>query len=73
MPIFSVLCRVDAYADYVADVDAESAEAAATLARERHDDYKWVHDQTLEFDARYYVALDDEQTPIEATRTGDYI
>lgn len=73
MPTFTVLCRIDAYADYVAEVEAESGEEAARLAEENHGDYKWEHGQTLEFDARYYAALDDEGLQIDATRTGDYI
>jgi hypothetical protein len=73
MPTFNVLCRIDAYADYVAEVEADDAEEAAELARENHGDYKWEHDQTAEFDARYYVALDEDGEQIEATRTGDRI
>lgn len=67
---FTVLCRIDAYADYVAEVEADSAEEAAQLAREKHGDYKWEHDQTAEFDARLYVALDAEE--IERTQVGDF-
>ena len=73
MPTFTVLCRIDAYADYVAEVEAVDAEEAAELARYNHDDYKWRYDQTAEFDDRYYVTLDEQQEPIEATRVGDYI
>jgi hypothetical protein len=71
MPTFTVLCRIDAYADYVAEVEAESAEDAAALAREKHGDYKWEHDQTAEFDARFYVTLDADGDEIEATHVGD--
>ena len=73
MTTFTVLCRIDAYADYVAEVEADDAEEAAELARENHGDYKWEYDQTAEFDDRYYVTLDAQQEPIEATRVGDYI
>jgi hypothetical protein len=73
MPTFTVLCRIDAYADYVAEVEADSAEEAAELARENHEDYKWEYDQTAEFDDRYYATLNAEGEPIEATRVGDYI
>ena len=73
MPTFTVLCRIDAYADYVAKVEADDAAEAAELARDNHGDYKWEHDQTLEFDDRYYVALDEDGEQIEKTRTGDYI
>jgi hypothetical protein len=71
MPTFTVLCRIDAYPDYVAEVEADNAEHAAELAKENHGDYKWEHDQTVEFDARYYVTLDDDNAQIEASRTGD--
>jgi len=71
MPTFTVLCRIDAYADYVAEVEADSAAEAAELARDRHEDYRWAHDQTAEFDDRFYVTLDAEGDEIEATRVGD--
>jgi hypothetical protein len=73
MPTFTVLCRIDAYADYVAEVEADSAEQAAELARESHEDYKWEYDQTAEFDDRFYVTLNADGDEIEATRVGDYI
>ncbi len=46
MPTFTVLCRIDAYADYLAEVEADSAEEAALLAEENHGDYNWEHAQT---------------------------
>jgi hypothetical protein len=70
---FTVLCRIDAYADYVATVEADDAEEAAELARENHGDYKWEHEQTAEFDDRFYVTLDGDGDEIEATRVGDFI
>jgi hypothetical protein len=71
MPRFDVLCRIDAYADYVAVVEAESPEEAAEQARYNHDDYEWQHNQTQEFDARVYVTLDAEGNEIEATEVRD--
>ena len=71
MPTFTVLCRIDAYADYVAEVEAEDAAEAAELAREDHSGYKWEHDQTAEFDARFYVTLDADGDEIDATHVGD--
>ena len=71
MPTFTVLCRIDAYADYVAEVEADSAAQAAELAREKHGDYKWEHDQTAEFDDRFYVTLDADGDEIETTHVGD--
>ena len=68
---FTVLCRIDAWADYVAEVDAETADEAAELARENHSDYEWSHSYTQEFDARRYVTLDVGGNEIESTEIGD--
>jgi len=68
---FEVLCRVDAYADYVAVVEAETAEEAAELAYDDHGTLKWEHGGTCEFDARLYVALDADGGEIEGTEVGD--
>ena len=72
MPTFTVLCRIDAYADYVAEVEADNAAEAAELARENHGDYKWEYDQTAEFDDRLYVTLNDDGDEIEGTLVGDF-
>ena len=69
MPKFTVLCRIDAYADYVAEVEADSAEEAALLAEANHGKYEWEHEQTAEFDARFYITLDAEGREIESTST----
>ncbi len=68
---FEVLCRVDAYADYVAVVDAETPEEAAEFAREDPSAFKWEHRGTVEFDDCLYVALDTNGCEIEGTETGD--
>jgi len=72
MPTFTVLCRIDAYADYVAQVEAASADEAARLAEANHGDYEWEHEQTAEFDARLYVTLDAGGCEIESTTIGDF-
>jgi hypothetical protein len=72
VPTFTVLCRIDAYADYVAEVEADNAAEAAELARENHGDYKWEYDQTAEFDDRLYVTLNDDGDEIEGTLVGDF-
>jgi hypothetical protein len=59
MPTFNVLCRIDAYADYVARVEADTAEEAAELAQDNHSD-------------RLYVTLDAEGNELEATQVGDF-
>jgi hypothetical protein len=72
MKRFDVLCRIDAYADYVATVEAESPEQAAELARDDHGDYRWEYHQTAEFDDRLYVTLDPAGCEIERTMVGDF-
>ena len=69
---FEVLCRIDAFADYVAEVEAEDAEEAALLANDNHGDYKWERRFTQEFEARLYVTLDDAGNEIEETQVGDF-
>ena len=64
---YKVLCRIDAYADYVTVVMAESPQDAAELARENHPDYVWEHEHTAEFDACLYVTLDKNGHEIEGT------
>ncbi|HEY5105247.1 MAG TPA: hypothetical protein VII73_00600 [Caulobacteraceae bacterium] len=70
MAKFVVLCRVDAYFDYTAEVEADSAEDAAWLAREDSVQYKWKELGPVEFDARGYVALDSEGDEIDSSRCG---
>jgi len=72
MPVFNVLCRIDAFADYVAEVEADNAEDAAELASESHNDYTWVHQGTAEFDDRTYITLDANGDEIESTQCGDF-
>jgi hypothetical protein len=72
MPKFTVLCRIDAFADYVAEVEADDAEEAALLADDDHGRYKWKHAGTHEFDARLYVTLDENGDEIEETQVGDF-
>jgi hypothetical protein len=68
---FEVLCRIDAYADYITVVEAVSAEEAAELAREDPSAFNWEHRGTAEFDACLYVTLDRDGWEIEGTETGD--
>jgi hypothetical protein len=69
---FEVLCRIDAFADYAAEVEAADADEAVAMARGNHEDYKWEHRFTQEFDARLYVALDEAGNEIEETELGDF-
>lgn len=70
MPKFIVLCRVDAYVDYRAEIQADDAEEAALVARENSSDYQWEEDGPVEFDACGYVTLDKKGNEIEHTRCG---
>lgn len=72
MPKFQVLCRIDAWANYVAKVEADSAEEAARLAKDSHGDYRWEEDGVSEFDARVYHTLDDQGFEIDHTKVGDF-
>lgn len=70
MPLFTVLSRVDAYVDYIAEVEADSPEAAADLAYDGDPSVQWEKAGVVEFDARHVVALDDEGEEIESTARG---
>lgn len=72
MPSFNILCRVDAYVDYVAEVEADDAQEATITARQNAADYEWVKQGDQEFDARFYVALTPGGDEIESTQVGDF-
>ena len=59
--------------DYVAEVEAESAEEAAHLAsNDLASHYKWRSQGTQEFDARLYITLDENGDEIDGTQAGDF-
>ena len=70
MPKFTVLSRVDAYVDYVAEVEADDADAAAMFAYYDGTGLTWEPCGTVEFDARRVVTLDENGDEIEETRCG---
>jgi hypothetical protein len=70
MPVFTILSRVDAYVDYLAEVEADSAEDAVELACDADPAVKWEERGVVEFDARRVVALDDDGEEIESTTRG---
>jgi hypothetical protein len=72
MPKCTVLCRVDAFVDYTAEVEADTAEEAAYLAQEDSGSLEWTNVGETEFDARVYVALDANGVEIESTQCGDF-
>jgi hypothetical protein len=71
MPKFQVLCRVDAFVDYVAEVEADDAEEAAWIAS-RRTFLNWEEQGAVEFDDRVYFTLDENGEPIESTKCGDF-
>ena len=70
MPKFKVLRRQDAYVDYVAEVEADTAEEAADLASSSPWDFQWEEQGVVEFDAGLFVALDADGNEIEGTEAG---
>lgn len=72
MAKFTVLSRVDAFVDYVAEVEAETAQEAVDLAYGGSVQVAWAERGTVEFDACHFVALDARGEEIEATARGDF-
>ncbi len=72
MPKFTVLSRKDAFVDYLAEVEAETPEAAVDLAYGGGPGITWEPYGTVEFDARRVVALDDDGEEIESTARGKF-
>ena len=70
MPKFVVRCRVDAYVDYRAEVEADTAKDAAELAYDTPEDYQWEEEGPCEFDARGYITLDNAGYEIDGTEVG---
>ncbi len=72
MAKFKVLRRVDAFVDYVAEVEASSAEEAAQRAEDNEERYDWEKVDVQHFDARLFVTLDQDGNELEHTQTGDF-
>jgi hypothetical protein len=72
MPTFQVLRRVDAFVDYVADVEAATADQAAAMADADETRFKWKRVSIAQFDARLFVALDENGDELESTQRGDF-
>lgn len=72
MAKFDVLCRVDAFIDYVAHVEANSAVEASAIAAENLDRLSWRRRGEAEFDARAFFALDAEGNEIPESQCGDF-
>jgi hypothetical protein len=72
MPKFKVLRRVDAFVDYVAEIEADSADEAAAKADADERRFKWQREGVHHFDARLFVTLDHGGNEIESTQRGDF-
>ena len=72
MAKFQVLRRVDAFVDYIAEVEADSPEEAARKANDDEEPFDWQERGVVQFDARTFVTLDDEGSEIESTQCGDF-
>jgi len=70
MPKYEVLCRRDAFVDYVAEIEADTPEEASKLANSPFSDLEWEERGIVEFDAALFVTLDADGNEIEGTETG---
>lgn len=70
MPVFTVPSRVDAYVDYVVEIEADTAEEAVDIAYDGGPGVVWSEQGVCEFDARHVVALDDDGEEVKSTARG---
>ena len=66
MPKFQIMKRVDAFQNYAATIEAESLEAAMTVAMLGPDRVIWRDAGVTQFSASSYVPLDGNGAPLEA-------
>ena len=71
MPTFKVRRRVDAYVDYVTEVEADDPQEAAELAKDDESAFEWEEEGPCEFDARIFIALAADGSEIDGTECGD--
>lgn len=71
MSVFKVKRIVDAFVIYEADVEAETAKQASELASRNEDAYEWGTGDSVEYDARRFVTLNDKGDELEETACGD--
>jgi hypothetical protein len=71
MAKFQVLRRVDAFADYVAEVEADTPEQAAQLAYDDETKFDWGFPDVTTFDDRCFATLDEDDSPLEDTAQGN--
>jgi hypothetical protein len=67
MPKFTVVRRVEAFVDYVAEVEADNAEQAAEIADQDEEKLEWTLDETFMLDDKLFVTLDGDGNEIPET------
>ncbi|MBI3437372.1 MAG: hypothetical protein HY054_01740 [Proteobacteria bacterium] len=72
MPRYQVLRRVDAFVDFIAEVEAGNPAEAAAKANHDETKFNWKEAGTSYFDARLFVTLDAEGNEIVGTQQGDF-
>lgn len=72
MPVFTVRRRIDAYVDYVAQVDARDAREAARVAAEDEKVLDWQEEGPCEFEDRCFIALDAQGDELEHTEVTSF-
>lgn len=70
MAKYHVEMTVDAVVRYMVEVEADSPAEAAKKARDS-EEIKWGKGDVIEYDARNFVALNEDFEPIEETQQGD--
>lgn len=72
MAKFQVISRVDAFVDYIAEVEADDPHSAALIAYRGKADIIWHKQRVTEFDARRIATLDEHGEEIESTAHGKF-
>ncbi|KPP82240.1 MAG: hypothetical protein HLUCCA04_05770 [Oceanicaulis sp. HLUCCA04] len=72
MAKFQVISRVDAFVDYVAEIEADDPHSAASIAYSGDADVIWRRQRVTEFDARRIATLDEHGEEIESTALGKF-
>ncbi len=70
MPKFTILSRVDAYADYTCEVEAPSAKEAVDLVYCGRIEVTWTRRGVTEFDAVRMSAIDADGEDIDGYSRG---
>lgn len=72
MPKYRVLRRIDAFVDYIVEIDAAGADEATAIADEQEERFHWKRESVVQFDSRLFVALDADGNEVESSQRGDF-